>query len=93
MSLRSYLQQTEVEVVHKELSPDLEIADYLRKCKKPVLFKRIKGHEEFSVAGNLLSSRNTLASLLGVDVKGLVKHLACMLSSPSKYRLVDDAAW
>lgn len=79
--------------MHKELSPDLEIADYLRKCKKPVLFKRIKGHEEFSVAGNLLSSRNTLASLLGVDVKGLVKHLACMLSSPSKYRLVDDASW
>lgn len=93
MSLRGYLQQIKVKVVDEELSPDLQIADYLRKCREPVLFKRIKGYKDFSIVGNLLTSRETIAQLLGVNVNSLVKHLSFMLSSPKKYRLVNNAAW
>jgi len=93
LSLRSFLENTDVEVVDEEVSPDLQVADRLRKVRRPVLFKKIKGYSGFSIAGNLVCSRSELASLLQVDVSGLVKHLASALSQPSRYRLVRDALW
>lgn len=93
MSLRGFLKRAGVEVVDEEVSPDLQVAEYLRKVRKPVLFKKIRGYSGFSIAGNLLSSRSELASLLQVDVSGLVKRLASALSHPAKYRSVRDAPW
>ena len=93
MSLRSFLKEVDVEVVDEEVSPDLEVAERLRKVRRPVLFKRIKGYSGFSITGNLLFSRSELASLLNVDVSSLAKHLATALSNPTKYRLVDDVPW
>lgn len=93
MSLRSFLEKADIEVVEEEVSPDLEVADRLRKARKPVLFKKIKGYGGFSIAGNLVYSRSELASLLQVDVSSLAKHLASVLSNPTKYRLAKDAPW
>jgi len=93
LSLRSFLEKADVEVVDEEVSPDQEVAERLRKARKPVLFKRIKGYAGFSIAGNLVFSRNALASLLQVDVSGLAKRLASALSHPTKYKLVGDAPW
>jgi len=93
LSLRSYLEKADVEVVDEEVSPDLEVAERLRKARKPVLIKRIKGYAGFSIAGNLVFSRSAIASLLQVDVSGLAKRLASALSHPTKYKLVGDAPW
>ncbi|NHV96770.1 MAG: UbiD family decarboxylase [Thaumarchaeota archaeon] len=93
MSLRSYLEKADVEVVDEEVSPDLEVADRLRKARKAVLFRKIRGYSGFSIAGNLVFSRSELASLLRVDVNGLAKRLASALSNPTKYRLVGNAPW
>ena len=93
MSLRSFLKEADIEVVDEEVSPDLEVAERLRKARKPVLFKKIKGYAGFSIAGNLVFSRNELATLLQVDVSGLAKRLASALSHPTQYRLVKNAPW
>jgi len=87
------LEKVDVEVVEEEVSPDLEVAEHLRKARKTILFRKIKGYSGFRIAGNLVFSRSELASLLQVDVSGLAKHLASALSRPTKYRLVGNAPW
>jgi len=93
LSLRSFLKEVDLEVVTEDVSPDLQVAYYLRRAKKPVLFKKVRGYEHFSIVGNLVSSRRELAAILKVGEDGLVKHLASALSHPSKYKLVDEAPW
>ncbi|MCK5333426.1 MAG: UbiD family decarboxylase, partial [Candidatus Aenigmarchaeota archaeon] len=80
MALRKFLSELESKKqlvkITKEVSTKYEMANILAALDgKPVLFENVKGHS-MKVVGNLNSSRDLVASALGVKKDNLIPLLA-----------------
>jgi 2,5-furandicarboxylate decarboxylase 1 len=96
MSLRSFLEQMDREILHvkDELSTRFQIS-YVMKCfdnQGPILlFENVKDSDTHVVA-NVSGTRKRICEALGVDQEALLKRLTEVWRSPSKPKTVKNAA-
>lgn len=77
MSLRSFLQDRDKNVVTKEVDPDFEVAALTSQDQsQPIVFEAVKGYPGLKVVSNLISSRQMIANCLGVDKEQLLFKLS-----------------
>jgi len=88
--LREILQNFEdLIVIDKPVSKNLEITRYLLKYRdRPVLFKDVDG---WSVAGNIWSTRERIASFLNTSRDNLLHLIAEAMENPLPYRRIENA--
>ncbi|AEK72554.1 3-octaprenyl-4-hydroxybenzoate decarboxylyase [Thermococcus sp. 4557] len=88
--LRKIIERFDDAVVVKEpVSKELEVTRYLLKYRdRPVLFKDVDGWE---VAGNIWSTRERIASYLGIEREQILHTLTKAMENPEPYREVDGA--
>jgi 4-hydroxy-3-polyprenylbenzoate decarboxylase len=96
-SIRGFLdrleERGELLRVEREVDPVFEISAYLTELRRgpAALFERVRGHE-LPVVGNVLGSRERIASALGTEVGALDALLVDALARPVEPRLVDSGA-
>ncbi|ASI99759.1 UbiD family decarboxylase [Thermococcus celer] len=79
----------ETVIVEEPVSKELEITRYLLKYKdRPVLFKDVDG---WTVAGNIWSTRERIASYLGTKKENLLHLIAGAMENPRPCRTVERA--
>ncbi|QDA31091.1 UbiD family decarboxylase [Thermococcus indicus] len=88
--LREIIERFDDAVVVKEpVSKELEVTRYLLKYRdRPVLFKDVDGWE---VAGNIWSTRERIASYLGIEREEILHTMTKAMENPEPYRTVDGA--
>lgn len=90
LSVRAFLDKFEETIVVKgHISRDLELTHILFKEKtKPVLFENLDG---FRAVGNLWSTRERIASAMGVEPLELTKKMMQAMDSPSPPQEIENA--
>ncbi|NJE30862.1 UbiD family decarboxylase [Thermococcus sp. 18S1] len=88
--LREIIKRFDDAVVIKEpVSKELEVTRYLLKYRdRPVLFKDVDGWE---VAGNIWSTRERIASYLGIERGEILHTLTRAMENPEPYRDAGEA--
>jgi UbiD family decarboxylase len=94
MSLRQFIEKLEAENrlvrIKKEVSAEFEIANLLSALDgRVVLFEKVKG-SEFPVVGNLVSSRDLVASSLGIQKEQLLGKLVYAINNQKKPEVVSS---
>ncbi len=95
MTLRNFLSELESKKqlvrITKEVSTKYEMANILAALdRRPVMFENIKGHS-IKVVGNLNSSRDLVASALGVKKDNLIPLLAKAMNNLKPPKMVGNA--
>jgi UbiD family decarboxylase len=90
LSVRTFLDQfKETIVVKGHISRDLELTHILFKERtKPVLFEDLDG---FRAVGNLWSTRERIASAMGVEPTELTRKMIQAMDSPSEPQELENA--
>ena len=93
MGLRDFIEKLETENrllrVKKEVSTEFEIANLLATLDgRVVLFERVK-NSEFPVVGNLVSSRDLVASALGTKKEQLLERLTYAINNLKDPEITD----
>ncbi|WP_297506763.1 UbiD family decarboxylase [Thermococcus sp.] len=88
--LREILEGFEdVVVIEGPVKKELEVTRYLLKYRdRPVLFKDVEG---WQVAGNIWSTRERIATYLGLSRDELLHFISDAMENPSPYRTVEKA--
>lgn len=77
MSLRSFLQDREKNVVKQEVEPEFEVAALASQDQsKPILFESVGGYDDPIFVSNLVSSREMIADSLGVKKDEILFELS-----------------
>lgn len=77
MSLRSFLQDRDKNVVQTEVDPDFELGALVSQDQsQPIVFERVQGYPDLKVVSNLVSSREMIADCLGVDKQEILFELS-----------------
>ncbi len=77
-------------IIEKPVDVEYEIAEILKKYKeKTVLFKNVKGYEDFKIVGNIISSREKLYKILGIR-KNFCKEIIQKENKDGKIIYKDD---
>ena len=95
MSFRSYLEKLEKKQkllrIRKPVSKRLEASGILKELnEKPIIFGKIK-ESEFKVAGNIFSTKESIADYLGIKVSDLIPAMVNAIDNPSKPEVVSKA--
>jgi UbiD family decarboxylase len=93
MNFREFLEKVEREGkltrIKKEVSTDFEIANILAALDgKTVIFDNVK-NSTFSVAGNIVSSRELIASALGIRKEQLLEKLNWAINNLKEPEVID----
>lgn len=96
MSLRNFIEKLEREnnliKIKKEVSTDFEIANILATLDgKVVLFENVK-NSKFRVIGNLVSSRDLIASALNIKKEQLLEKLSYAINNLKEPEIIDKGA-
>jgi 2,5-furandicarboxylate decarboxylase 1 len=95
MSFRDFIKklgkENKIIKIDKEVSMDFEIANILSALDgKVVLFTNVKG-SKFPVVGNFISSRDLIASSLGIKKEQLLRKLSWAIKNLKEPEIVSDA--
>lgn len=93
MDLRSFLEKLETENkllrIKREVSTEFEIANILAALDgSVVLFEKVK-NSAFPVVGNLVSSRELIASAFGIKKEQLLERLASAINNQKEPEIID----
>jgi UbiD family decarboxylase len=96
MALRKFIESLEAEGrlvrISKEVSTDFEIANVLAALDgRVVLFEKVR-NSKFPVVGNLVSSRELVASSLGLGKERLLEALVSAINSPKEPAVVGEGS-
>ncbi len=94
MNLRNFIEKLDAENklvrIKKEVSTDFEIANLLAALDgRVVLFEKVKG-SEFPVIGNLVSSRDLVASALGMQKEQLLEKMAYAINNRKEPEVISS---
>jgi 2,5-furandicarboxylate decarboxylase 1 len=93
MSLRKFIEKLETENklirIKKEVSTDFEIANLLAALDGEVVFFEKVKNSDFPVVGNLVSSRDLVASALGIQKEQLLEKLAYAINNKKEPEVID----
>ena len=94
MNLRNFIEKLDAEKklvrIKKEVSTDFEIANLLAALDgKVVLFEKVKG-SEFPVVGNLVSSRDLVASALGIQKEKMLEKMAYAINNRKEPEVIKQ---
>jgi 2,5-furandicarboxylate decarboxylase 1 len=96
MDFREYINQLEKEgtitKIVKEVSIDIETAAVLKTAEPtPLLFENVKGYPDFRVAGNIFSTKISIADYFGISTDLLIPRLTEAIDKRSTPEVVDNA--
>jgi len=94
MSLRNFIENLEIKnnltKISKEVSTDFEIANILAALDgKVVLFENVK-NSNFRVIGNIVSSRDLVASALGIKKEQLLERLTSAINNLKEPEIIEE---
>ena len=96
MDFREYMNQLEkkgaITKIGKEVSIDIETAAVLKTAEPtPLLFENVKGFPNYRVAGNIFSTKNSIANYFGITTDQLIPRLTEAIDKRSLPEVIDNA--
>ena len=96
MDFREYITKLEKEAgitqIKKEVNVDIEAAAVLKTAEPtPLLFKNVKGYPDFQVAGNIFSTKISIANYFGIPTNQLIPRLTQAIDNRSLPQEVSEA--
>lgn len=96
MDFREYIVKLEKEAgitkIKKEVSIDIEAAAVLKAAEpNPLLFENVKGYSDFRVAGNIFSTKISIADYFGISTDQLIPKLTDAIDKRSPPEEVSSA--
>jgi len=96
MDFREYINQLEkkgaITTIVKEVSIDIETAAVLKTAEPtPLLFENVKGYPNYRVAGNIFSTKISIANYFGISTDQLIPKLTEAVDKRSMPEVVDNA--
>jgi UbiD family decarboxylase len=96
MDFREYITKLEKEAgitkIKKEVSIDIETAAVLKTAEPtPLLFENVKGYPDFRVAGNIFSTKISIANYFGISTDQLIPRLTQAIDNRSLPQEISDA--
>ncbi|MGA3020976.1 MAG: UbiD family decarboxylase [Candidatus Micrarchaeales archaeon] len=94
MTLRKFIEKLETKGklirIKKEVSTEFEIANLLAALDGEVVFFENVKDSKFPVVGNLVSSRDLVASALGIQKEQLLEKLAYAINNKKEPEIIDN---
>ncbi|MHA1945630.1 MAG: UbiD family decarboxylase [Candidatus Hodarchaeales archaeon] len=96
MDFREYMNQLEkksaITKIEKEVSIDIETAAVLKTAEPtPLLFENVKGYPNYRVAGNIFSTKTSIADYFGITTDQLIPRLTEAIDKRSLPEVIDRA--
>ena len=96
MDFREYMNQLEkkgaITKIEKEVSIDIETAAVLKTAEPtPLLFENVKGYPNYRVAGNIFSTKTSIADYFGITTDQLIPRLTEAIDKRSLPEVIDNA--
>ena len=96
MDFREYMNQLEkkgaITKIEKEVSIDIETAAVLKTAEPtPLLFENVKGYPNYRVAGNIFSTKISIADYFGITTDQLIPRLTEAIDKRSLPEVIDNA--
>ncbi len=96
MDFREYITQLEknnaITKIKKDVDIDIEAAAVLKTAEPtPLLFENIKGYSDFRVAGNIFSTKISIANYFGISTDQLIPRLTEAIDNRSAPEEVTSA--
>jgi len=96
MDFREYINQLEkkdaITKIVKEVSVDIETAAVLKTAEPtPLLFENVKGYPNYRVAGNIFSTKTSIADYFGISTDQLIPRLTEAVDKRSMPEVIDNA--
>ena len=96
MDFREYINQLEekgaITKIVKEVSIDIETAAVLKTAEPtPLLFENVKGYPNYRVAGNIFSTKISIADYFGISTDQLIPKLTEAVDKRSMPDVIDNA--
>ncbi|MHA1979131.1 MAG: UbiD family decarboxylase [Candidatus Hodarchaeales archaeon] len=96
MDFREYITQLEknngITKIKKSVDVDIEAAAVLKTAEPtPILFENVKGYSDFRVAGNIFSTKISIASYFGITTDQLIPKLTEAIDNRSLPEEVTSA--
>jgi len=96
MDFREYMNQLEknnaITKISKEVSIDIETAAVLKTAEPtPLLFENVKGYPNYRVAGNIFSTKISIADFFGITTDQLIPRLTDAIDKRSLPKVIDNA--
>ncbi len=96
MDFREYINQLEeksaITKIVKEVSIDIETAAVLKTAEPtPLLFENVKGYLNYRVAGNIFSTKISIADYFGISTDLLIPRLTEAIDKRSMPEVIDNA--
>jgi UbiD family decarboxylase len=96
MDFREYMNQLEknnaITKISKEVSIDIETAAVLKTAEPtPLLFENVKGYPNYRVAGNIFSTKISIADYFGITTDQLIPRLTDAIDKRSLPEVIDNA--
>ena len=96
MDFREYINQLErinaITKIVKEVSVDIETAAVLKTAEPtPLLFENVKGYQNYRVAGNIFSTKTSIADYFGISTDHLIPRLTEAIDKRSIPEIINNA--
>ena len=96
MDFREYINQLEkigaITKIVKEVSTDIETAAVLKTAEPtPLLFENVKGYQNYRVAGNIFSTKTSIADYFGISTDHLIPRLTEAIDKRSIPEIINNA--
>ena len=96
MDFREYMNQLEkkgaITKISKEVSIDIETAAVLKTAEPtPLIFENVKGYPNYRVAGNIFSTKTSIADYFGITTDQLIPKLTEAIDKRSLPEVIDNA--
>ncbi len=96
MDFREYINQLEekgaITKIVKEVNIDIETAAVLKTAEPtPLLFENVKGYPNYRVAGNIFSTKISIADYFGISTDQLIPRLTEAVDKRSMPEIIDNA--
>ncbi|PWI49414.1 hypothetical protein CEE45_01070 [Candidatus Heimdallarchaeota archaeon B3_Heim] len=96
MDFREYITQLEknnaITKIKKDVDIDIEAAAVLKTAEPtPILFENVKGYSDFRVAGNIFSTKISIANYFGISTDQLIPKLTEAIDNRSAPEEVTSA--
>ena len=96
MDFREYINQLEkinaITKIVKEVSVDIETAAVLKTAEPtPLLFENVKGYQNYRVAGNIFSTKTSIADYFGISTDHLIQRLTEAIDKRSIPEIINNA--
>ncbi len=93
MEFRELLQSSITRTIQREIDPYLEASEVSADDQNTPWVAPAKGHKGFRLAGNAISTRDSMAKALGVDVDAIPDTILTAMEGPTQYETIEMPAY